>query len=194
MKLLPLAVLLTVMQASPPVRKATDNSAQATAQIKSNGTDGNQQSVSISKLPTVTVAAPKRDLADWGYWAFSGLLVIVGFLQVLLLWRTLRAIQRQADDMGRQVDLAFGQLRAMHEQITEMSAQTDVLEKSVTVAQESANTARENFEAYIRKERAFVLIDKPSKPLQEMFDQSSDEYFGLGYRHFRLLVTTLRAD
>ena len=89
MKLLPLAVLLTVMQASPPVRKATDNSAQATAQIKSNGTDGNQQSVSISKLPTVTVAAPKRDLADWGYWAFSGLLVIVGFLQVLLLWRTL---------------------------------------------------------------------------------------------------------
>jgi hypothetical protein len=149
MKLLALAVLLTVMQASPPVpRKATDNSTQATAQIKSNGTDGNQQSVSISKLPTVTVAAPKRDLADWGYWAFSGLLVIVGFLQVLLLWRTLRAIQRQADDMGRQVDLAFGQLRAMHEQITEMSAQTDVLEKSVTVAQESANTARENFEAY----------------------------------------------
>ena len=31
--------------------------------------------------------------------------------------------------MGRQVDLAFGQLRAMHEQITEMSAQTDELEE-----------------------------------------------------------------
>ncbi len=219
MKLLALAVLLAVIQAAPPIpRKAPDNTAEASQKVKADSQDNQKQTssspallktdsnrppernnnqqrsdnaehtVGISKLPPVSVT---RDLADWGVWFFSLLLVIVGFLQVLLLRSTLRAIQRQADDMGRQVDLAFTQLRAMHEQITEMSAQTDVLEKSVAVAQQSANTARENFEAYIRKERAFVLIDKPSKPLQEMFDQSSDEmneYFGLGYRHFRLFV------
>jgi hypothetical protein len=59
------------------------------------GTDNSQHSISVSKLPTVTVSSPKRDWADWGYWAFNLLLVVVGIFQVILLVFTWKTIQRQ---------------------------------------------------------------------------------------------------
>ena len=46
------------------------------------GTDNAQNSVSVSKLPPVTITAPKRDWVDWGFWVFNLLLVVVGALQV----------------------------------------------------------------------------------------------------------------
>src|ERR1700675_4059131 len=71
---------------------------------KSSGTGaGNtERGVEVTHLPPVTVNPPKRDLADWGYWAFSGLLVVVGILQVVLLCWTLRAARQQASEMHRQ--------------------------------------------------------------------------------------------
>jgi hypothetical protein len=45
-----------------------------------------------------------KDWADWAVWIFSALLVIVGGLQVWLLLGTLRAIQRQADQMEGQLE------------------------------------------------------------------------------------------
>jgi len=65
----------------------------------------------VSKLPTVTVASPKRDLADWGYWAFALLLVVVGFLQVALMRGTLKAVQRQAGIMEDNIKLIINKER-----------------------------------------------------------------------------------
>jgi len=76
---------------------ATDTHAAVSDKKSTDGQTNNnaEQSVTISKLPTVTVSSPKRDWADWGYWAFNLLLVIVGGLQVVLLWGTLRIYRRQ---------------------------------------------------------------------------------------------------
>lgn len=142
MKTIVLAMLFSVMQASPPIpREAADKAAQTTANIQSKGasnqepsphtpssvkTDGNGPAkadsseprsedqghdIGISKLPPVTVNPSRRDLADWSYLAFSGLLVIVGGLQVWLLYGTLRAIQRQAGIMADNIDLIINKER-----------------------------------------------------------------------------------
>jgi hypothetical protein len=180
------AVLLTVVQTIPPTpRQATNNSAKAAAHVQAKSqtnqtpsenapspakADGNGESqsnssqqhadktehtIGISKLPPVSVT---KDWADWGVWVFSFLLVVVGFLQIWLLWGTLGAIRRQVDATNNQVDLAFGQLRAMNDQITEMSKQTDILEKSVAVAKESADVARDSVSAMKSKERARITV------------------------------------
>jgi hypothetical protein len=52
----------------------------------------------------------------------------------------------------------------MHEQITEMSAQTDVLERSVKAAQDSANAAQLSADAFVLSERAWIQVTI-SKPL-----------------------------
>ena len=80
---------------------------------------------------------PKRDWADWGYWAFSLLLVVVGGFQVILLWRTLTAIKRQADTMERQ---------------------EGVLDQSVKAAKDSAEAALLGAKALIYAERPWVSI------------------------------------
>lgn len=108
-----LAVLLTIVQTSPPSPKQTaDNSNPTTSNVKNDKqnnetpphdnvtavktpanrpSQGNrdqqtetnpEHSVGISKLPVVSVEP------DYGMYAFSGLLVIVGAIQVWLLYRT----------------------------------------------------------------------------------------------------------
>ncbi len=67
-----------------------------------------EQGVKITELPSVSIT---KDWADWGVWVFSGLLVVVGFLQVLLLFRTLRAIQRQAGIMENNIKLIINKER-----------------------------------------------------------------------------------
>src|SRR5690242_17581501 len=65
-------------QLATKTQTTSDNDA-ATKELETNSAD---DSIRISKLPVVTVSPPKRDWADWGYWAFNLLLVIVGILQV----------------------------------------------------------------------------------------------------------------
>ncbi len=129
-----LAVFLLIGEAAPPVPgQAADSSTGASSAIQRQASPHNEPTakpspsfnaarspkhdaagdgqakdnaehpVAVSKLPTVTIAR------DWGIWAFSGLLVVVGLLQVLLLFRTLRAIKRQGDHMERQTKLMEGQ-------------------------------------------------------------------------------------
>ena len=86
-------------QSTPPFQPNETPSANKTAEQR--GTNNKERSVGISKLPPVSVT---RNWADWGYWAFSGFLLIVGFLQVWLLFGNLRAIERQAGIMQRQTD------------------------------------------------------------------------------------------
>ena len=94
-----------------------------------------EHSVSISKIPPVSVT---RDWADWGVWVFSGLLVIVGFLQVWLLYETLAAIQRQGLSMRRQ---------------------TTHFRRSVTHAKRSADAAKKSADALVNSERAWITVN-----------------------------------
>ena len=152
MKYFALAVLLAVMQASPPVpRRAADNSQQHTEDA--------QHTVGVSKLPTVTVTPPKRDWADWGYWAFSALLVIVGALQIVLLCWTLRVIRRQAAEMIRQRILMRRQWTTMTDQLKEFTAQTVLLGNYVEATRDGVTAAKKSADALINSERSWVMVD-----------------------------------
>jgi len=153
MKPLLIAVLLAIMQAPPPAPgKAPDQAAGGRQDVESQGdkhkaapaptmpihkddstpraepesgkvaSKDAEQPIRITKLPPVSVA---KDWSDRVYWIFSGLLVVVGFLQVWLLLGTLRAIRRQAELM---------------------EIQTGILGKSVRAAEDNA-AAREGAEA-----------------------------------------------
>jgi len=128
-----LTVLLTIVQATPPVpRQAPDTSTQSSQAIQKNRkakhkpantnsslldtntpkgdedkskevkTENTEQTVGISKLPSVTITPTQRDWADWAYWLFNFFLVAVGGFQVYLVWRTLKAVQRQANSLEKQ--------------------------------------------------------------------------------------------
>lgn len=93
------------------------------------------QTVKISEFPPVSVA---KDWTDQAYWVFTLFLVGVGALQVFLLWGNLRAIERQALQMERQ---------------------TGILEKSVALAEKSADTARQNVEMFVNRERGHLRVE-----------------------------------
>jgi len=161
-----LGLLLTVIQAPAPIPgKASDNatggshevqkqdtksqpdSQPAVSVIPQNGTgpakpnaeqpsaEDTSNSVTIRKLPTVSVG---KDWADWSYWGFGGILVVVGSLQVWFLFRTLGAIQVQAGHMERQ---------------------TKILEDSVAAAQKSADAALAQVEAAKSVQRAQLRVE-----------------------------------
>jgi hypothetical protein len=195
-----LAVLLTVLQTAPPVpRQTTDSSAQAGKQGQKQGgsnqpkaapapaplpaggggpsqangdnqrKEDGQYAVRVRELPPVSVT---RDWADWGYWAFGALLVLVGFLQVWLLYQTRGEIKRQADTMDRQGEklaeslaiaksaatAARDNAEAAHRQADTMDKQTAILGESVAAAKASAKAAQDGVELIISKERARLRV------------------------------------
>ena len=84
------------------------NSPDKTKAAERNGAkksnENTDQSVRIRELPPVSVT---RDWGDRAYLFFSLLLLLVGALQVALLWRTLSAIKTQADQMKLQTNTAI---------------------------------------------------------------------------------------
>jgi hypothetical protein len=178
-KLAVLAVFLSVTHTLVPIPRQTANStAQTSADVKSKGkpqqnsaavpalsTDTKQapsansnaakqggydavHSIEVTKFPPVSMT---RDWRDTGVWVFSGLLVIVGLLQVgTMIWQarllggTLSEIHTQAVHMGEQVDV--------------MKIQTGILAESVAVAEKTAKAANDNIELLIQKERAKLRI------------------------------------
>ncbi len=74
---------------------AVANAAQPPTPQGDSGEKGESdtgKAISVREFPPVSVT---KDWADWGVWVFSGLLVVVGILQVWLLRGTLLAIQKQ---------------------------------------------------------------------------------------------------
>ncbi len=98
------------------------------------------QSVSVREFPAVSIS---KDWTDKVYWAFSGLLVIVGSFQAWFLYRTLGAVKEQAD-------------------IAEKTARA--AEKSADVANASIETLREIERAWIFEEIIFPN-ELPSQPI-----------------------------
>jgi hypothetical protein len=176
------AILFAVAQASSPISSKTSRPAHAAHDVKDHSSNdiapsaqspptidakaapnhdatANQQrtddaphSISISKIPPVTVAPPKRDWADWGYWGFNLLLVLVGGVQVWLLCQTLRAVRQQRNAMLRQ-------LVAMRQQVSEMTEQTGILQHSVAAADKTAEAADKNASALVSIERAWLVVE-----------------------------------
>lgn len=166
LKYLTILGLLTIMQATVPVpRQAADNPAGGTQKTNDNKApkdslsnpgistvgksperegrkDGDQpstknddQAVTISKFPPVSVA---KDWADWAYWVFGGVLVVVGGLQVWLLRGTLRAVEIQGKHMERQ---------------------TQILADSVAAAQKAADASLAQVEAVKSVQRAQLRVE-----------------------------------
>jgi hypothetical protein len=117
----------------PPLSKIDEGKGAENGQQPTSKND--DQAVTISKFPHVSVA---KDWADWAYWGFGGLHLIVGALQAWFLWSTLRAIQVQAGHMERQ---------------------TKILEESVAAAQEAANAAIAQVEAAKSVQRAQLRVE-----------------------------------
>jgi hypothetical protein len=161
-----LGLLLTVMQAPAPIPgqaannpaggshdvqkqdgKSQSNAKPAPSTLQESGarpahpdtdnpaTKNASDSVSIREFPTVSIG---KDWADWSYWGFGGILVVVGSLQVLLLRGTLRAVEIQGRHMERQ---------------------TKALEDSVAAAQKSADAALAQVEAAKSAQRAQLRIE-----------------------------------
>jgi hypothetical protein len=155
MKYAVLAVLLAVMQASPPVpRKAANNSGDGGKNVKQDSSrqqappstpvvstphvdqnsretpsDANaQETIVVSESAPVPKAA--KDWWDKAYVIFTGLLVIIGGLGVGFAVRTLRAIEWQAEE-------------------TKTAAQA---------AKTGSEAAQKSAEALIAIERPWVLI------------------------------------
>lgn len=72
----------------------------------------------------------RRDWADWGYWAFSLCLVLVGAAQAYLMFGTLGAIKRQAKIMEDNINLIINKDR--------MRIRIEVLTLSLPPAKEGA--------------------------------------------------------
>jgi hypothetical protein len=196
------ALIAITQATTPVPRKTSDGSASAGNSIQSNpahdkekstspkphdqcaapqsdkqSTDGQraentEQSIRVTKLPSVTVDSPRRDWADWGMWTFNLLLAVTSGFQVWLLCKTLTFASRQTHEMKRQRIFMGGQLKTMAAQLAEMSVQSGILTDSVTVARdaanaaqdgataakESADAARDSVEVFISKERARLRI------------------------------------
>ncbi len=92
------------------------------------------ETVKVSELPPLTI---NKDWSDRSYWLFTLFLAAIGGLQVFLLWGNLRAIERQA---------------------VQMEHQTSILEKSVALAEKGAETARQNIEMLVSRERGHLRV------------------------------------
>jgi len=172
MKLFYIAMLLTVMQTSPPIpRQATNNAAgssqniqqyTAAKQVPSSSaivknpsaapeeqnstnkpTDTNAQEAIVIREP-VPVSVGK-DWWDRAYIVFTGLLVLIGGIGVLAAFRTLKIIERQT--------------RSIHHQAIQVRKQTYIFKKSAKAAQKAAEAAKTSADALIASERAWIMVD-----------------------------------
>ncbi len=139
MKLLALALLFLALLT--PALSQTPQPSPAGASQQPNAT----QTVRVTELPPISSS---KDWSDWSYWMFTLFLAVIGGLQVYLLWGNLRAIERQA---------------------ATMELQTTALAKSVELAEKSAETARQNLEMFMSRERSHLRVellplDWPLKP------------------------------
>jgi hypothetical protein len=185
----------TADQAQPapsPASLKADSNGPTNADSGEQHHENAEHPVSVTKLPPVTLNPSKRDAADWGYWAFSLLLVAVGFLQVWLLYHTLVAIRRQAHEMRRQrhemrrqrlvMSSQFETMKAQLQEMQDASQQSDrLIEQAAKQAEQltavanagklSAEAAQQNIELIIRKERARLIFEIGNPPKRSIGHQ-----------------------
>ncbi len=122
---------ILIAQSTPPSVESTS----ANQGSSGNKASESAQTVKVSDLPPLSIA---KDWTDRAYWLFTFFLAVIGGLQVFLLWGNLRAIERQANQMEHQ---------------------TGILAKSVALAEKNAETARQNIEMFVSRERAHLRVE-----------------------------------
>jgi hypothetical protein len=173
-KFLILTMFLTVTQATSPIPGQAPNSSADTrgnvqsqtknenkpadlqAPVNQNQTQtseshGNKQGnndaeqpVTVSKLPPVSIT---KDWTDRFYWLFSGLLVVIGGLQIWLLVRQLDTINRQADIAEQQKN-----------QMIQAGEQTE------RIISQMKETEVRDLRAYIGVSKVMLGLQKPDTP------------------------------
>jgi len=188
MKYLALAVLLAVMQASPPVpRKAADpgngTPQNVAKQPSSDKTPAKQSPPLIQPISSepdqnasrnpATENAPKavsirelppvsvmKDWLDKIYIGFTGILIIIGFFGVRAAYRTLRAIEQQVGEMKAQRETMQGQLTTMQGQLAQMKSAGEQTDKLIGQAKNQTEKTGIAAEAAQKSADAFVMSER----------------------------------
>jgi hypothetical protein len=138
------AQALTLVNKSEQPQATEDHSGQIAAEDK-------EHSVKLTSLPPVTIADKEKGfwdhVLDWGPWVANVLLAVVGILQVWLLLRTWKTIDRQANIMEKQ---------AKDAQDSGAEA-TRIALATAKAAQKSAEAALLNAQAVINTERPWLI-------------------------------------
>jgi hypothetical protein len=96
-----------------PFNKTSEHPVSAYKDRGQPASQDKEQSINLTRLPPITIVKEKKTLRDylfdWGPWVFGGLLVVVGFFQLGLMWR-------QANIMDKQTTLSRDTLTAIHRQ------------------------------------------------------------------------------
>jgi hypothetical protein len=165
-----ITVLLTVMQAAPPMpRQAPDSTTHAANEIrknpaanqtpstqvpsslnttdsKTNQNTGNQPSpenaIHSIRVSELPAVSVSRDWIDILAILFTGILVIVGSLGVCAAYRTLKAIETQVLEMAQQRAVMRRQTRHIARQARSMRYQTTHLKNAVIQARRAAKAAK----------------------------------------------------
>lgn len=156
-----------------PALSSVKEPIQAGSSEKHGGTvagKDKEHSVKLTSLPPITVADKTKGfwdhVLDWGPWISNFLLVAVGGLQVWLLLRTWKTIERQADIMDGQAKDA-----------QESGAKTiEIALVTAQAAQKSADSSLAQIQAIIDKERARIFIS----PSVESFQLNLRSAAGIG--------------
>lgn len=195
LKIAVLAVFLSVMQTTPPVpRQAANSTTGASEKIQKKGQNNQNPStpskpaantittptpnsnsqnqtandaehpVVISKPVPVTVTT-HRDWFDLGVWIFSGLLVVIGFLQGIVLWQQRKLMGKHAEHLEKLAGAASDNAAAA---------------KSNTNALETANTQSANF--FRIHNRPWVGMSGEPTLLEYKSTKPGQFGFTLGYR------------
>jgi hypothetical protein len=93
------------------------------------------QSVKVTELPPIST---NKDWTDWSYWIFTFFLAVIGGLQAFLLW---------------------GSMVAFRLQVKQMQMQTEILSRSVALAEKSAETASQNLQMFMNRERGHLRVE-----------------------------------
>lgn len=179
MNVLIAAMLLAVMQTSPPVpRQTADTSAgrsngiarhsqsekgpakgAATAQQVPSGTESRNRSSDVQgsynqqpvRISELPAVSVQRDWIDYISFGFSGALVLIGFFGVRYALRTLRTMEGQLQAIERQA-------KANEDQLTEIRTAGQQTERMIGHAEEQVGALLLNARAQINAERAWVVV------------------------------------
>jgi hypothetical protein len=183
MKLIALTLLLVVMQAVSPSSRKTANNTAAVPQTVPSSTEApydHRQPAPVAQDETKSVfpqQAPGEERIQRKLTWFTGILAVVGVLQLIVMFLTWRVYSRQAGIMEQQRETMQNQWTTMQGQLTQMvnaGQKTDSLiaqtviqtEKTgiaANAAKQSADTAKDNVRLIIEKERSRITVEIPSK-------------------------------
>jgi hypothetical protein len=179
-------------QDPPASPVAVDGEKQAGPAEKHSGPVGGedkQQKITVVSLPPVSVAKEKKGfwgyVFDWGPWLFNLGLLVVGGLQVWLLLRTWKAIERQADLLKKQTEAAARSTESfINKERSRMFVSADItpdFEVTVRAANRGLSPARITYkyvgsELYRPTESFVPEIPRDTDPGEPAEDNVRDEW------------------